>query len=389
MNNVIINNIFIFVNILYITMNRQDIGFPEVANLYRTKGTGLIYNKTYLLPRSDIIPLGEDNAFYKGWMNYNRNALVDKLYNAEQSLKRNLEPRYPQLLKSGNKAQVLFGVHNDDMQMIREHQNRMAGGGLQLTDSTAGLGMSKNSRERERQRVIDRLRKGFESEASMEQPPEAQDLTMSRDDDLKLQFDLNIASIGERVQAGIIDNSVYNSLLNVSSYLVNNIWKFNDKDYFVSIIKALEFLKNEVEAFDKSYRSNELGRLYSKRNIQLATASLRLLDRLIEYVENNIRGVGRDERVRKSLAKSTVKGFKELTDPLIMTQQKTIKQARKNKDPDVVFPDIYPDMPQDEPLRTPMPQYAVYPSQVEPPQPTEGSGRRRKRVVNKRLINLY
>jgi hypothetical protein len=46
-------------------------------------------------------------------------------------------------------------------------------------------------------------------------------------------------------------------------------------------------------------------------------------------------------------------------------------------------------MPQDEPVGTPSPQYAVYPSQVEPPQPAEGSGRRRKRVVNKRLIKLY
>jgi hypothetical protein len=371
-------------------MNRQDIGFPEVANLYRTKGTGLSYNKTYLLPRGDIIPLGEDNAFYKGWMDYNRNALMDKLYNADQSLKRNLEPRYPQLPKSGNKAQVLFGVHNDDMQMIRDHQNqiKMSGGGLKLSDSTAGVGMSKKDSEKERLRIINRLRRDYEGEATVEQPPEAQDLTMGREDDEKLQFDLNIASISERVQAGIIDNSVYNSLLNVSSYLVKNIWKFDDTGYFVSIIKALEFLKSEIEAFDKSYRNNQLGRLYSKQNIQLATASLRLLDRLIEYVENNMRGVGREERFRKSLAKSTIKGFKELTDPLIMTQQKLVKMAR---DPNYEVPDIYPDMPPQEPegTRDARQLYPVYPSQVEPPPLAEGSGKRRKRKVNKRLIKLY
>jgi len=356
-------------------MNRLDIGFPEVANLYRTKKEVFYPSSTYLLPRSDIIPLGEDNAFYKEWMDYNRNALIDKIHNAEQSVKRNLEPRYPQLPKSGNKAQVMFGVHNDDMQMIRENQNqnRISGGGLKLTDSTAGLGMNKVTREKERIRVINRLRKAFENEAVVEQPPEARDLSMSKEGDEKLQFDLLISSITERLLNGIVDGSVYRDLLQVAQYLIKNIWKFNDFDFFQSFENSLLELTSIIYSVIQGYERNTLDNFYSKKSLQYANPSLDLLMRLVEFVQENSTGIGRDEKYRKSLAKSSVKGFRQ-------TIESASKRLPEGED---LLP---PSPPAEEEM--PMPNLEEAPAPAPEAPAPEGAGRR-KYKPRSRLVKLY
>lgn len=352
-------------------MNRLDIGFPEVANLYRTKKEAFYPTKTYLLPRSDIIPLGEENAFYKEWMNYNRNALIDKIHNAEQSVKRNLEPRYPQLPKSGNKAQCLFGVHNDDMQMIREnqYQNKLSGGGLKLTDSTAGLGMNKVEREKERIRVINRLRKGFEDQPTIEQPPEARDLSMSKEDDEKLQFDLLVSSITEKLLNGIVDGSVYRDLLQVAQYLFKNIWKFNDFDFFQNFEDSLIELTSIIFGIIQGYERNILGNFYSRQSLQYAKPTLDLVSRLLEYVQLNSTGIGRDEKYRKSLAKSSVKGFKQ-------TINEASKEFQENFNIDV--------SPEEGEMQ--MPDLEEAPAQ-EAPAPA-GAGRH-KYKPRSRLVKLY
>jgi len=376
-------------------MNRQDIGFPEVANLYRTKQEAFYPSPTYLLPRGDIIPLGEDNAFYKDWMQYNRNALIDKLYNADQSIKRNLLPRYPQLRKSGNKAQVLFGVHNDDMEMIREHYNRnkMSGGALTFSDSTAGTDMNRVEREKQRIKIIDRLRKGFEDQPTVQQPPEAQDLLMSREADDKLQFDLLIASITERLINGIVDGSVYRDLLQVAQYLIRNIWKFNDFEFFQNFEDSLIELTSLILGVIQSYESNQLDNFYSKRSLQYAKPSQDLINRLVLYVQLNVSGIGRDEKYRKSLAKSSVKGFKETID-------KASKELEERLQVETLPPERVPnDDEDDEPVfnfdRNEQPPAFIEETETnqnimrneQPPAP-QGSGRR-KYKARSRLIKLY
>ena len=361
-------------------MNLLDIGFPEVANLYRTKKEAFYPTKTYLLPRNDIIPLGEDNAFYKEWMDYNRNALMDKIHNAEQSVKRNLEPRYPQLPKSGNKAQVLFGVHNDDMEMIREHSNKvnnkLSGGGLKLTDSTAGLGMNKATREKERIRVIDRLRKAFQDEAVEPQPAEARDLSMSKEDDEKLQFDLLISSITERLLNGIVDGSVYRDLLQVAQYLIKNIWKFNDFDFFQNFENSLLELTSIIYSVIQGYERNTLDNFYSKKSLQYANPSLDLIMRLVEFVQENSTGIGRDEKYRKSLAKSSVKGFRQ-----------TIESAVKNLPSEEDL--LPPPLPEEGEMQMPDLEEAPAPPAEEAQAPAPAGAGRRKYKPRSRLIKLY
>jgi hypothetical protein len=354
-------------------MNRQDIGFPEVANLYRTKEKALYPTKTYLLPRSDIIPLGEDNAFYKGWMDYNRRALMDKIHNAQQSVKRNLEPRYPQLPKSGTKAQVFFGVHNDDMEMIREHsnKNKMSGGGLKFSDSTAGTDLNRVEREKQRIRIINRLRKDFEGEPTIEQPPEAEDLSMGREADEKLQFDLLVSSITEKLLNGIVDGSVYRDLLQVAQYLIKNIWKFNDFDFFQNFEDSLNELTSIIFGVIQGYERNTLGNFYSRQSLQYAKPTVDLVARLLDYVQLNSTGIGRDEKYRKSLAKSSIKGFKQ-------TINEASKEFEENFNIDV--------SPEEGEMQMPDLEEAQAPEQ-EPPPPV--GGRKCNPKARSRLVKLY
>ncbi len=340
-------------------MNRQDIGFPDVANLYRTKKEAFYPSSVRLIPRNDIIPLGDENAFYKEWMDYNRKSLMDKLHNAEQSVKRNLEPRYPQLPKSGAKAQVLFGVHNDDYEMIREHtnKNKLSGGGLKLPTTNAGVGMNDIVREKERIKVIDRLRKSIEGEAIEMVPPEAQDLSMSKETDEKLQFDLLVSSITEKILNGIVDGSVYRDLLEIAQYLIKNIWRFNDIDFFYNFENSLLELVSLIQSVIQGYEKNALDNFYSKQSLQYANPSLDLLMRLVEFVDLNRKGFGRDEKYRKALAKSSIKGFKQ-----------TIESASK----------MIPEEPIDE-----------IPELEEVAPTVEGAGKRRKPIVKGRLSRLY
>ena len=363
-------------------MNRQDIGFPEVANMYRTKKEAFYPTTTYLLPRGDIIPLGEDNAFYKEWMQYNRDALMDKIHNAQQSVKRNLEPRYPQLPKSGTKAQVLFGGSNDDMQTIRENQNKMSGGGLKLSDSTAGTNMDRVEREKQRIRIINRLRKDFESEATVEQPPEARDLSMGREADEKLEFDLLVSSVTERLLNGVIDGFIYKDLLKIAGYITRNVWQFNDIGFFRNLIRSLEMLATFLQSGLEGYDSNELDNVFAIDSIRYAQPSIDLISRTLLYLDENVKGVGRDEKYRKALSRTAVKGFK-----------KTIG--------DLLPPDPEISMPTDD-TRYPPPelqegQYLTYPSQLQERElpstsefiPAPVGGRKYNSKARTRLVRLY
>lgn len=426
-------------------MNRLDIGFPDVANMYRTMKPEFYPTRLHILPRSEIIPLGEDNMFYKDWMDYNRRSLFDKLYNANLSKARNLLPRYPQLPKSGNKAQVLFGVHNDDMQMIKDHQHKIkniySGGGLYLPTANSAIGMTPSETEKERLKIIEKLRRSLQGEQVSEQPmgpeeeligseptygqltPTSYDtsiLSSSLGEDEKIQFDLLISSLLDKIYGGIIDSSTYRDLTTVARYIFKNVWTFDDET-FKELIKEFDELNSQVLAVVHQYEHKELDSFYAKTSLQYAPSALLLIERLIQYLEKNYSAINKSPEQRQSLAKSLSKQFRlteSKVDKLRYQQEKRQYKKEEKKYNEENKKRIAEGLPALEPFRpfeptigderlipqlelgqleapqmsAPIsaPLYSILPRQIQSPQ-LKASGKRRKgkKNVNKRLTKLY
>lgn len=362
-----------------------DIGFPNVSDEYRVKGNRYYPEKTYIIDKSKLIGLSPNDEFYKGWMDYNRKMALERINNIEQSKIRSLLPPYTQKNKSGAKGQVMIGVHQDDMQLIRE-KNKLSGSGLNLPDSDAGIGMNAGQEEKYRQKIIDTLRKNIQPSGPQEmqqiqqmqpiqQSPEVRGLMMNKEQDQKQEFDLLLASVMENIENGIINANVYNNLLKISSYLVSNIWKINNIDTFKELISVMNTLKLEILNLRSSYINNELGRHYSKENIQYATSVYDLINRLYEYILENINGIGKDEQQRKTLAKSSIRSLKST---IALKQE---RQARNQRE--------------QNPLPTDLGEIGEFPTPQQPEigQYTEnlyrtGTGKRRHKPKG-RLANLY
>jgi hypothetical protein len=172
---------------------RQDIGIPQVADLYRGNKTGYFPTVSTTYPIDQIIPLGADNEFYRDWMIRDKERALDKIANAKQSKINYLFPKYPTMKKSGAKAGELAFSANGNGKFM---ENTLSGGG---TSSTQSIGMNYRQYVKERKKILDRLRQGFEGVPAEQNRP-SQDSSVNSDlfTAQKLDFDIKLSSIRVR-----------------------------------------------------------------------------------------------------------------------------------------------------------------------------------------------
>lgn len=160
----------------------------------------------------------------------------------------------------------------------------------------------------------------------------------------------------DSITAQIIEGDLRDVLSNIfkyMQYLVKNIIFFDEND-FVKLINILENLYFTVRTRLEGFRIKELGRANNAKLIYGKEAYF-LIENIINYLRENMKGFGLDLKRRQILAKSTV-GLLRLTD-----FEKSMKsRAESKKVLDQIITDATP-APSLNPLapapRPPTPQF--------------------------------
>jgi len=280
---------------------------PQVADMLRVKGEPKYKSYAPRLEKNEEYKSNPDNTdFWNGWMEAERQAVLNKVKNFNTAQKRLLMEK-TQPPKNNNKSAQPFPTGSSCNSSVFSGSALNGGQGFGTANVTEGVKLSDVRLNEWRNMLIDnRIKEYNELGQSSFRPVDNKTGEQNNED--KLKDDLVLVGIEEKIFAEIADNGVYSALNNVISYYAQNIYKYDSTDYFVNLLERLNDLKVEViKLVEYNEIENTTGRKEVNTNIEYAEVILDALDRLIQFLQANMDFVGNPESERLARQKATQK----------------------------------------------------------------------------------
>lgn len=317
--------------------NNYLITIPQIADKFRTLG----YSKPEPI---QLKPLSVDslnpanNNYYDQWRKEAIQTVYDGL-NSVRSSQMNylLEKPYPK--KTNNTAQAIFTTASN---WNNKWNNEYSGGNMMTPSSR----LSEDDFNKYRVALLNRRIKdlGGETPQMPVQMPPDQYLNYNI---AKIDNNLILTSIEERVLSNIVDYGTYNDLVKVVRFYNTYIWEIDDNQSIVDLVNRLENLETEVEGL-KPKRTDLSKR--QRKDVQYIEAFLDTLNRLIAFVQDYSSVVGQNVSVRQAKAKAsskilTSKGIQpqNLEEPSPQPAPQSVEQPMQQPDEEEELAPIFRD----------------------------------------------
>jgi len=276
---------------------------PQVADMLRVKGAPPKSLPVFYGKGLDEEKVNPDNTdFWEKWMSDERSAVYNKVKNFNTAQKRLLLDK-TQPTKSNNKGAEPFPVTSSFNNLF--NNSPLSGKGFGTANISQVAGLSDMKLNEWRNMLIENRMKEYGQIGQASFRPVDNTPREQRQDE-KLKDDLALVGVEERIFAEIADSSTYNALNNVISYYAQNIYKYDDTNYFVNLLARLNELRNEAVRLFQIYKEEEFtgyGELSS--NIDYAEVILEALNRFIQFIQANMEFVGNTESERYARQQST------------------------------------------------------------------------------------
>jgi len=192
--------------------------------------------------------------------------------------------------KSGNTASQPFGASSS--------QNGKMGYSGGTNTATQGSRLSDADYESYRQDLLRNRTAQFQAKREGIVPPQQVPSLFQQTSGNKQTIDLLLTSIEERAYEDIFSPEIYKELQNLTNLFISTVADFNDVNVISNYINRLETIARENVDLEVGPRGV---RLTPQEEKQLKSIQS-IIDRLVKYLNNNLRGVGANEIIRKRLA---------------------------------------------------------------------------------------
>jgi hypothetical protein len=164
--------------------------------------------------------------------------------------------------------------------------------------ATEGSRLSDADYESYRQDLLRNRTAQFQAKREGIVPPQQVPSLFQQTSGNKQTIDLLLTSIEERAYEDIFSPEIYKELQNLTNLFISTVADFNDVNVISNYITRLETIARENVDLEVGPRG---ARLTPQEEKQLKSIQS-IIDRLVKYLNNNLRGVGANEIIRKRLA---------------------------------------------------------------------------------------
>ena len=315
-----------------------------------------------------------------------KNHFLEKIKSTISSKQNILEPIFDRITPTPRSGQIFFS-NKDDLDVKPKTIN---GYGLRLAD---------DEREEYRKKILERLSSNFDKYNSGDTTVDVRRENIITDEDVaQRNGDMLLDALMIRVFNGDIGFNFFDDVLKFKNFIVDNIWKFTDIGTFNKYIEKLTLFNRQLQTSAIEDKTKALANNRFKLTIENLTnkglnsdryiinelqdefndirtgytdvvsknlsSSRVVIDKLIEYITQNIEYISQTERNRKQISKALLNTLQlnkvnmtNIESKIRKIQQGVINEEQK-RIRDMGLP---PNVPQRPPYVPPPP--------VPPPQP--------------------
>jgi hypothetical protein len=241
---------------------------------------------------------------HKKWRQDALNASNEKIKNT-MIMQDNFLKERPNVENTKRTSSYMFGTNKD---CSTDNNNVFGSGGI-----TQSLAMSYKDKEESRKKIIERRSEGFDRlrEQNVDSYVDKTSATLSSQSSNRLQMKILLDSISTRILNDNIDLMLFQDLYKYIQFLVKDIVNYDDYETFNELISTFRTLGENVKTvIDEAGLQLLRGKKDDTLDTKYLKSILDIINGIIEYLNFNTKGIGKDMNTKKTIAKAGIKRMK-------------------------------------------------------------------------------